>query len=870
MKVLTALPCVVAMDDSSTLLSLKVQTTLETGVDHLLEAVGSRNVSQMSSLVQNLVEETMDAPYELDGDVKEALTMIRDVLIADIRVALSEAHCSDQVQLHTQMECFEKCEKTKDLSTGSNGRCGGRCDGSAHKDCRDDLMGFYKEHISACRGLDMVVSEFNDKNCPMKAPKDCCLLPHTTWNCNCENLPKVEKMAVDNAMGEWLEEQLSIFTVTYESWKKHFKSCKKSYKAYLEQDAKCDCMQAECETQNCGYDGCHWSSCDGIYNECWGKCIGEKEDLHKDKECLEKDRKIDWSATEKMECFINVLLEKPTPEQLKAECGTDDCFSKYREKMYLKCNDICVAVDYDGAGFEEQSFRDGIDAWFAKSRTNEGDYIRDQRSHLIMDLKVAKSEMCRTKHRAGDAPKALVGEGGPATFEDGRCTSHLDLCYPDNPCCRPCAQCESSPCEGKGVTAHKDSAEWDHNSYMFKHYGQHNFLSETTVEGMESEVICHEQLEHSNIYAYNLCECIDCPEKQEFPPATCGTDNACPYAGADYNYRQHDIIYNCAAITSKDVHPQIQPPTEDVSFQGLCLDARGDNPASLKLLDDVCVSSIEFTHTSGRVSCRKPGSGDSNFGCDGDSLGLVIADGTEVVAPVFDSVEGLKPHYYKHAHWYRLPGVGRDSTSMEWRFTEPVVFNANNYKLWYNEDLTGGTEGDNRGGACYDVVVHKSESCNALAPLQFRNICLSAKGGKHDSISLPVGTCITEVAIHHISGWVACASNGNNHGHRSNFGCGQNLIGLVWTEHDKKEVVMPKAGQVEGIQRTGHGHAHWYHMDGVDKNTRTLSMKIEGSPLKTKSKTYDLWYNEDLTGGTERDNGGTACYEVAVHRALSC
>jgi len=488
----------------------------------------------------------------LDADVKAALSMIKDILLADIRGALHEAHCFDQTHLSETMHCFEKCEKEKNKHTPQDGggSCGGRCGGEAHKECRDDLLGLYREHITACRGLDAFVHNFNEANCPMDIEKDCCLLPHTTWNCNCENLPKVEKMHVDNTMGEWLDKQLSIFRSAYDDWKGHFKSCKKSYRKYLEKDAKCDCMQAECETTNCGYDSCHWGNCDGIYNQCWGACLKNKHRTEEDKECLEKDRKIDWSATEKIECYVNVLLEKPTPEDLKAVCGTVDCYSKYREKMYLKCNDICVAVDFDGGEFIDHDFRKGILASFSKGRQHEG-VIRDQRTHLYADVRVSKSNFCRTKHRAGEVPEGgLANEaGGPVTFEDGRCTSHLDLCYPADPCCRPCAQCESSPCEGRiDLTddGHSDDKDWDPKSYMFLHYGQHNFLSSRTVCNMDGEAICHEELEHTFVYAYNLCECIDCPEKQEFPPASCSNDNACIYGGPDYDYRQHDIVHECA------------------------------------------------------------------------------------------------------------------------------------------------------------------------------------------------------------------------------------------------------------------------------------------------------------------------------------
>jgi hypothetical protein len=485
----------------------------------------------------------------LDGDVKAALKMIKEVLIGDIRASLDESHCFDQTALQETMHCFEKCEDEKNKHTpqGGGGSCGGRCDGGAHKECRDDLLGLYKEHIGACRGLDAFVHNFVDA-CPVTPEKDCCLLPHTTWNCNCENLPKVEKMKVDNTMGEWLGKTLSIFKSAYDDWKDHFKSCKKSYRKYLEKDAKCDCMQAECETRNCEYDSCHWGNCDGIYNQCWGACLKAKHTTEKDKECLEKDRKIDYSASVKIECFVDVLIQKPTTEELMSQCGTADCFSKYREAMYLKCNDICTAVDYDGGEMIEHPWRPEAQCGFPSP-------LLVKSSFVLADVQVARNDMCRTKHRSEEA---IACTEAPMKFEDGRCTSHLDLCYPADPCCRPCAQCESSPCEGRIDTSddgHSDDKDWDPKSYMFLHYGQHNFLSSRTVCGMDGEAICHEELEHTFAYAYNLCECIDCPDKTPFPPAACTNENACIYGGPDYPYRQHDVHFECSAISDQDVNP---------------------------------------------------------------------------------------------------------------------------------------------------------------------------------------------------------------------------------------------------------------------------------------------------------------------------
>lgn len=318
-----------------------------------------------------------------------------------------------------------------------------------------------------------------------------------------------------------------------------------------------------------------------------------------------------------------------------------------------------------------------------------------------------------------------------------------------------------------------------------------------------------------------------------------------------------------------------------IKFQNLCIEPSGDNFASVHLGEDVCVSRITFKHTDGRVSCRTASSGDSNWGCDGNNLGLVLSDGAgyPLTAPVFDSVVGMTPvTAWNHiAHWYRMDGVDGNSKEMSWTFQEPYVFHGSRhghgqhanreYRLWYAEDLTGGTESDNRGRACYDVEMETADKCHALAPLQYNNVCTSAAGNNHGTIALPHGdTCVTEIAVHHVSGYVSCREADSG---KSNYGCDANSIGLVWTMGGQKDVLMPHAGQVDGVTGGGSGHAHWYKMDGVDKSSPTLSMKLTKGPLKL-SGSLDLWYNEDLSGGTESDNHGTACYEVSVHRALSC
>jgi hypothetical protein len=379
--------------------------------------------------------------------------------------------------------------------------------------------------------------------------------------------------------------------------------------------------------------------------------------------------------------------------------------------------------------------------------------------------------------------------------------------------------------------------------------------------------------EHSHAWAFNRCACTPCGVAPtpaygaRAPGRQCGN--------GPHTYSRDRSAYTVSPVSKGNknvVH----------EYKNVCIGAAGDNFGSIDIKNtdfglgtehgqsisgnDVCIERITFTHKSGSLSCRKKESGDSNWGCDEKSIGLVLTDSSDtLIAPAFETVVGMTPAYSKHAPWYTMNGVQHDSEEMAVIFRQPFLFGSGEYKLWYGEDLTGGTEGDNRGEACFDVAFERAKHptrCNELPPLQFHEVCVSAAGDKPHTITLPENTFVTQIAIHHIDGAVTCRTKNGD----SQFGCDQNeMLGLVWTEHGKKDVIMPLEKQVEGIDRTDHDQAHWYKMAGMDKDSRTLPMKLV-KPQKMVGS-FDLWYNEDLTGWTEGDNSGTACYEVTVHRS---
>ena len=83
-------------------------------------AVCSRNVTQMSSMLQILVEETIsETPVNLDSDVKAALEVMKKELLGHIRGALMESHCYDQSELQHPIRFCNKREGIEHRQCGT-------------------------------------------------------------------------------------------------------------------------------------------------------------------------------------------------------------------------------------------------------------------------------------------------------------------------------------------------------------------------------------------------------------------------------------------------------------------------------------------------------------------------------------------------------------------------------------------------------------------------------------------------------------------------------------------------------------------------------------------------------------------------------
>jgi hypothetical protein len=504
------------LDDTSTLLSVTTQSKAM----NLMNAVGHRNVTTMQALVQEIADESVSEPgWKFDDDIKAALQLIRDAFVKNIQKGLKDEHKNDQEHFNCfTKDCFGKCNSVYEGDTDSCAKMGETCTslGQQHTECRDNVYAKYVDMAQKCGKL----------HC-FEIPDPVCL----PENCLCPDLAYCHKKSGDaecvaragnckGKYGNFLQTQLARYKEAYEEWSTMHTECKAAYHSFLTVDMECDTTQKQFEKCSCEKSRCDYTTCGIDFMQCTEQCWGRYDELVKEKECLEKDRKIDWSATKKIECYVDVLLHDYTKQELLTKCGSEQCINKAREEDYKDCATVCRKVDHDGDWPSVLSVQPG-------NVQIEGHAPRSEASQFLLgdgnykcDVNGAK---VFTKHRGG------VDRQG-----EDRCTEHLDFDYQVPECIKP--ECKKVPiCDAAFHQVHYTKYDdlskigcisdccsddkttcWDDATLSSSSDGQ----KLTTIQVSE----------HSKAWAFNRCECTECVEG--FPEYSTPPENHQCGAGA--------------------------------------------------------------------------------------------------------------------------------------------------------------------------------------------------------------------------------------------------------------------------------------------------------------------------------------------------
>lgn len=419
-------------DDEVTMLSMRHASALKASstFNQLADLAATRNVTQMALLVEDIAKESLSGDG-IDEDVRTALAELY-TLIKDIKDTLTAEHGNDQKIVDEINDCFKEAKAKLIQEDQQNEALRGIMKRSKQEfnECRKDTLEAYVHKISKCEELDRFIASLA---WPKKKEEEC------IWDGS-------------SKFGEHLKVGLEWYESNYESFLTVRKSCWDAVSAYKNVDTECDRTQTHFEIDTCTHRQAAWTACNDHHSTACKKCSIDFDQTVNDVECREKDRKVDWSSAEKIKCYVDVLTDSPTDEQLKARCNAkgESCLTNWRIFEFKKCEDVCHEVDFELE-------------------------VDGKKTYQIVDG-------VNGTHRSEDEA------------DEDRCTRSLDIHFPKKEGCDPCPELPPYPCE---------------TEFVEEFYSQ--FQQNEWVHGIADGTKECAGYMHQEWSAYNLAECRPCP-----------------------------------------------------------------------------------------------------------------------------------------------------------------------------------------------------------------------------------------------------------------------------------------------------------------------------------------------------------------------
>jgi hypothetical protein len=433
-KILLTLAGLTRGHDEVTMLSLgRASADLAVqSAEALIETVSTqKNVTQMASFIAEMAHN--ERGNTLDENVKKALQEIKTIMLQPLEDSLKKEHGDDQDLLNGLNQCFRDAKSEYENTKAGSAQLQGYMINSknALTTCRTNVHKDYETVIETCTTMDEWVAELNLK-----------WYSGMTQECVWDSRDKI---------GGHILGGLDWYKANHKIWLEYHTTCLAAIRTWNEKDMACDTVQSTFERNTCALRQDQWSNChDHLMTEC-SRCSAEFDDHVHQAECREKDRKVDWSAAQKIRCYIDVLMASPSDEELQENCKDgENCLSEFRIAQYKECEQRCTEVDYE---------------------REDGEY--------------AEVDGVNSTHRAS---------GADAEAKENRCTRDLDLDFPMKEECEPCPPLPPFPCE---------------HEFIEEHYA--SYLSTAWASPIEEGTKECSGYVHQEWFAFGQAECRPCP-----------------------------------------------------------------------------------------------------------------------------------------------------------------------------------------------------------------------------------------------------------------------------------------------------------------------------------------------------------------------
>ena len=131
-------------------------------------------------------------------------------------------------------------------------------------------------------------------------------------------------------------------------------------------------------------------------------------------------------------------------------------------------------------------------------------------------------------------------------------------------------------------------------------------------------------------------------------------------------------------------------------------------------------------------------------------------------------------------------------------------------------------------------------------------VCFGAKDNQFGRFEIETGGSVNALKLVHVSGRVTCNVNAVGDEAWSRFGCNKayrQLFTVITTSDDV--ILLPESQE------------SLHTLPGYYADSKEIAFTDISTPLLLSfGQELRIWYGEDLTNSTERDNGGISCVDV--------
>jgi hypothetical protein len=274
------------MDDDVALLQLSQRASLTARNEtvsasaKLQEIAQTKNPEQASVLVEELAISAVEGNVFIDDGAKAALSAMKTTL-ENSQELIKSAHTIDQNLRNTHADRAAQCLTTFDNAKAEDAELATQVSGkhSGHVGCRERLSADDADMLTKCNDLEVFISQIN---------------------------PPCTAAGRSGMTGFWSGYK-TYYDGNFPAWQEKEAACATAEQKRAATDAECDGLQRAFETSFCSLRLEMLTTC-SEYNQCHSLAEVEFDDVMVASTRAEASRKIEWTAIEKIKCYIDVLV----------------------------------------------------------------------------------------------------------------------------------------------------------------------------------------------------------------------------------------------------------------------------------------------------------------------------------------------------------------------------------------------------------------------------------------------------------------------------------------------------------------------------------------------------------------------------------